>query len=115
MRMSAQTARAHPKTPLSAASKIAKVVTDLFLPMGEGFVPAYTPLTSTPDEEEMLLLERIWEMFPEDMASREQFVDRMGQLYDSGRQDPGARRKRARTGEGEGEGESEGEGEGEGD
>jgi hypothetical protein len=51
----------------------------------------------------MLLLERIWEMFPEDMATREDFVDRMGQLYDSGRQGgdegggKGARRKRARA------------------
>ena len=88
MRMSAQTARSHPKTPMSAASKISKVVTDLFLPMGEGFVPAYTPLTSTPDAEEMLLLERIWDMFPEAMATREHFVDRMGQLYDNGRQGP---------------------------
>ena len=92
MRMSAQTARSHPKTPMSAASKISKVVTDLFLPMGEGFVPAYTPLTSTPDAEEMLLLERIWDMFPEAMATREHFVDRMGQLYDCGRQ--GSKRPR---------------------
>ena len=50
---------------MSAASKITKVVTDFFLPMAEGFVPAYTPLTQSPDAEEMLLLEKIWEMFPE--------------------------------------------------
>lgn len=53
--------------------------------MAEGFMPAYTPLTPSPDAEEMLLLERIWEMFPEAMQSREEFVDRMGALYDNGR------------------------------
>ena len=102
MRMNAQAARSHPKTPMSAASKITKVVTDLFLPMCEGFVPGYTPLTSSPDADEMLLLERIWDMFPEAMASRADFVDRMGQLYDTGRQGPGeaAQRKRPRDDEG---------------
>ena len=86
MRMNAQAVRAPPKNPISAASKITKVVTDFFLPMGDGFMPAYTPLTSSPDAEEMLLLERIWEMFPEAMRTRDDFVGRMGLLYDSGRQ-----------------------------
>jgi len=94
MRMNAQAVRAPPKNPMSAASKITKVVTDFFLPMAEGFVPAYTPLTQSPDAEEMLLLEKIWEMFPEAMRTREEFVDRMGALYDSGRQ-KGAGEKRA--------------------
>ncbi len=49
-------------------------------------MPAYTPLTSSPDAEEMLLLERIWEIFPEAMRTRDEFVGRMGMLYDSGRQ-----------------------------
>ena len=83
--MNAQAVRAPPKNPMSAASKITKVVTDFFLPMAEGFVPAYTPLTQSPDAEEMLLLEKIWEMFPEAMRTREEFVDRMGALYDTGR------------------------------
>ena len=98
MRMNAQATRSHPKTPMSAASKVSKIVSDLFLPMCEGFVPGYTPLTSSPDAEEMLLLERIWDMFPEAMATKEDFVDRMGQLYDSGRQggDGAPKRKRAR-------------------
>ena len=85
MRMNAQAVRAPPKNPMSAASKITKVVTDFFLPMAEGFVPAYTPLTQSPDADEMLLLEQIWELFPEAMRTREEFVDRMGALYDSGR------------------------------
>jgi len=89
MRMNAQAVRAPPKNPMSAASKITKVVTDFFLPMAEGFVPAYTPLTQSPDAEEILLLEKIWEMFPDAMRTREEFVDRMGALYDSGRQRAG--------------------------
>jgi hypothetical protein len=84
MRMNAQAVRAPPKNPVSAASKITKVVTEFFLPMTDCFVPAYTPLTQSPDAEEMMLLERIWEMFPEAMRSREDFVDRMGMLYDTG-------------------------------
>jgi hypothetical protein len=95
--MNAQATRSHPKTPMSAASKVSKIVADLFLPMCEGFVPGYTPLTSSPDADEMLLLERIWDMFPEAMATREDFVDKMGQLYDSGRQ-TGEGRKRKRGG-----------------
>ena len=91
MRLNAQAARAQPKAPMSAASKITRVVSDLFLPMCEGFVPAYTPLTSSPDGEELVLLERIWEMFPDAMATREDFVGRMGLLYDTGS------RKRARS------------------
>jgi hypothetical protein len=86
MRMNAQAARVQTKNPMSAASKVTRVVTDLFLPMGEGFVPHYTPLTSTLDTEEMLLLERIREMFPEAMQSRAEFVDRMGKLYDTKKQ-----------------------------
>jgi hypothetical protein len=93
--MNAQAVRAPPKNPMSAASKITKVVTDFFLPMADGFVPAYTPLTQSPDAEEMLLLEQIWDMFPEAMRTREEFVDRMGALYDTGRQQPRAGDKRA--------------------
>lgn len=85
MRMSTQTARPPPKNPMSAASKITKVVTDFFLPLADGFVPAYTPLTATPDDEETLLLERIWEMFPESMRTRADFVAKMGELYDGAR------------------------------
>lgn len=97
MRMSTQVARQPPKNPMSAASKISKVVTEFFLPLADGFVPAYTPLTATPDEEETLLLERIWEMFPESMLTREDFVARMGELYDTAAGgDARARRKRAR-------------------
>ena len=84
MRMTTQAVRPPPKNPMSAASKITKVVTDLFLPLAEGFVPAYTPLTPTPDAEEALLLERIWELFPESMRSREDFVAKMGEIYDTG-------------------------------
>lgn len=83
MRMATQVTRQPPKNPMSAASKISKVVTEFFLPLADGFVPAYTPLTATPDEEENLLLERIWEMFPEAMRTREDFVAKMGELYDS--------------------------------
>jgi hypothetical protein len=81
--MSTQSVRPPPKNPKSAASKISKVVTEFFLPLADGFVPAYTPLTATPDAEESLLLERIWETFPESMRTRESFVARMGELYDS--------------------------------
>lgn len=83
MRMSTQAVRQPPKNPMSAASKISKVVTEFFLPLAEAFVPAYTPLTATPDAEESLLLERIWETFPESMRTREAFVAKMGELYDS--------------------------------
>jgi hypothetical protein len=86
MRMNAQATRAQAKNPTSAASKITRVVTDLFLPMTDGFVPGYTPLTPSLDSEEMLLLERIWELFPDAMRSRAEFVDRMGDLYDAKRQ-----------------------------
>lgn len=88
--MSTQVARQPPKNPVSAASKITKVVTEFFLPLADGFVPAYTPLTATPDAEEALLLERIWELFPESMRSREEFVAKMGEIYDGA----GAKRKR---------------------
>ena len=86
MRMNAQAVRPPPKNPMSAASKITKVVTDFFLPMAEGFMPAYTPLTPSPDAEEMHLLEQIWDLFPEAMGTREEFVGRLGALYDTGRQ-----------------------------
>ena len=86
MRMNAQATRQSPKNPMSAASKITKVVSDFFLPMVDGFVPKYTPLTATPDAEEMLLLEKIWEMFPDSMHSKGEFVERMEALYDSKRQ-----------------------------
>ncbi len=82
MRMQAQATRPPPKNPMSAAGKISRVVTDLFLPIAEGFVPAYTPLAAQPDAEETLLLERVWELFPDAMQSRELFVDRMCQLYE---------------------------------
>lgn len=98
MRMNAQATRGQAKSPMSAASKISRVVADLFLPIGEGFVPAYTPLTPNLDAEEMLLLERIWEMFPDAMQTRAEFVDRMGMLYDSGRQTQTERAKRPRQG-----------------
>lgn len=100
MRMSTQAVRPPPKNPMSAASKITKIVTDFFLPLADSFVPEYTPLTATPDEEEALLLERIWETFPESMHTREAFVARMGELYDTGRQcEMGAERptKKRRT------------------
>ena len=93
MRMSAQAARTQPKNPMSAASKISRIVTDLFLPIADGYVPAYTPLTPQPDAEELLLLERIWDLFPNAMGSRTEFVDCMCQLYDSRSQGG----KRART------------------
>ncbi len=86
MRMSTQPVRPPPKNPMSAASKITKVVNEFFLPLADGFVPEYTPLTSTPDDEEILLLERIWDAFPECMNTREKFVAKMGELYDNGRQ-----------------------------
>lgn len=86
MRMNAQSTRGQAKNPMSAASKITRVVTDLFLPITEGFVPGYTPLTTSPDAEEMLLLERIWDLFPGAMQTRAEFVDRMGELYDTKRQ-----------------------------
>jgi len=86
--MSTQASRAPPKNPMSAASKITKVVTEFFLPLGDGFVPEYTPLTASPDAEEALLLARIWEVFPDAMRTREEFVERMGELYDAGAQRP---------------------------
>ena len=86
MRMSTQAVRSPPKNPMSAASKITKVVTEFFLPLADGFVPEYTPLTATPDDDEAILLEMIWEAFPECMRTKEEFVARMGELYDSGRQ-----------------------------
>jgi hypothetical protein len=85
MRMSTQAVRQPPKNPMSAASKITKVVTEFFLPLADNFVPDYTPLTATPDAEENLLLEKIWEMFPECMRTRDAFVAKMGELYDSSR------------------------------
>ena len=84
MRMSTQATPQPPKNPLSAASKITRVVTEFFLPLADGFVPAYTPLSATPDADEIQLLERIWEVFPESMRTREEFVARMEKLYDSG-------------------------------
>jgi hypothetical protein len=45
MRMNAQATRGQAKNPMSAASKVSRVVTDLFLPMAEGFVPALGPPT----------------------------------------------------------------------
>lgn len=98
MRVSTQASRPQPKSPVSAASKISKVVTEFFLPLADGFVPAYTPLTPSPDAEEVLLLEKIWETFPECMRSREEFVTRMGELYDSGRQCPEKRQRCLETG-----------------
>jgi hypothetical protein len=92
--MSAQVVRQPPKNPMSAASKITKVVNEFFLPLADGFVPTHTPLTSSPDAEETLLLERIWEMFPESMRSREEFVAKMGELYDSGGQASEAAKRR---------------------
>jgi len=96
MRMSAQAARPQPKNPMSAANKITRVVSDLFLPIAEGYVPEYTPLSMQPDAEETLLLERIWELFPDAMRSRDDFVDCMCQIYD-GR---GRAGKRARAASG---------------
>jgi len=84
---------------MSAASKITKVVTDFFLPLADGFVPEYTPLSSTPDDEEALLLEKISDTFPECMGTREDFVAKMGEIYDTGRQlraEAGRNKKRAR-------------------
>ena len=83
MRMSAQAARPQPKNPMSAANKITRVVSDFFLPIAEGYVPEYTPLSTQPDADETQLLERIWELFPDAMRSRDDFVDCMCQLYDS--------------------------------
>lgn len=102
MRMSTQASRQPPKNPMSAASKITKVVTEFFLPLADGFVPSHTPLTATPDAEETILLEKIWETFPESMRTREEFVAKMGELYDSGRQAPcqaaaGEKRKRGES------------------
>lgn len=94
MRVSTQVARPPQKSPMSAASKITKIVTDFFLPLGDHFVPAYTPLTASPDTEECLLLERIWEMFPESMRTREDFVHKMGEIYDCNQleSEPGKRK-----------------------
>jgi hypothetical protein len=86
MRMSTQAVRTITKNPMSAASKITKVVTDFFLPLADGFVPEYTPLTSTLDDDEALLLEKIWNTFPEIMGTKEDFVAKMGEIYDNGRQ-----------------------------
>ncbi len=94
MRMSTQASRQPPKNPMSAASKITRVVTEFFLPLADGFVPAYTPLTATPDAEESLLLEQIWGMFPESMRTKEDFVARMGELYETGAQRAGDKRGR---------------------
>ena len=84
MRTSAQAARPQPKNPVSAANKITRVVSDFFLPIAEGYVPEYTPLSTQPDAEETQLLDRIWELFPDAMRTRAEFVDCMCQLYDSG-------------------------------
>lgn len=83
MRMASAAPRLQPKNPMSAASKITRIVTDFFLPLADGYIPPYTPLTATPDAEETLLLEKIWELFPESMKSRDDFVAKMGELYDS--------------------------------
>lgn len=83
MRMASAAPRLQPKNPMSAASKITRIVSDFFLPLADGYIPPYTPLTATPDAEETLLLERIWELFPESMKSRDDFVARMGELYDT--------------------------------
>ena len=83
MRMASAAPRLQPKNPMSAASKITRIVTDFFLPLADGYIPPYTPLTATPDAEETLLLEKIWELFPESMKSRDDFVARMGELYDT--------------------------------
>jgi len=84
--MSSQSVKPSQKNLMSAASKITKVVNDFFLPLTEGYFPTYTPLTPTPDAEETLILERIWETFPESMRTREQFVAKMGEMYDNNRQ-----------------------------
>lgn len=96
MRMSAQAARPPPKSPMSAASKISHLVTDLFLPIADGYVPAHTPLTAASGEEELLLLERIRELFPAAMGSRDEFVESMCQLYDGGRQGSAKRARESR-------------------
>ena len=93
-------ARQLPKNPMSAAYKVTRVVTEFFLPLTEGFVPRYTPLTPTPDADELQLLERIWELFPESIKSRETFVAKMGELYDSlrappGEEEPSAKRQKS--------------------
>lgn len=80
--MQSQAARVPPKNPMSAASKIVRVVSDLFLPMVEGFVPEYTPLAPQPEDDEAQLLERAWELFPAAMRTREGFLEQMGLLYD---------------------------------
>jgi len=82
MRMNSQASRPPPKNPMSAASKICRVVADLFLPMAEGYVPEYTPLAPRPEEDEAQLLERAWELFPDAMRTREGFLEQMGLLYD---------------------------------
>lgn len=83
MRMAAQSTKPQPKQIVSAASKISRVVTDFFLPLADDYIPAYTPFTATPDVEETLILERLWEVFPDCMKSRETFVAKMGELYDN--------------------------------
>jgi len=84
MRMNSQAARPPPKNPMSAASKVCRVVTDLFLPMAEGFVPEYTPLAPQAEEDEAQLLERARELFPDALRTREAFLEQMAALYDGG-------------------------------
>lgn len=105
MRMNAQASRAVVKPPMSAAGKITRMVTDFFLPMVDGFIPAYTPFTSTPDAEELLVLERLASLFPESMRTRGEFVQCMGDLYDRsvcGGEAGRADEKQTDAGEGEG-------------
>lgn len=99
MRVSTQVARPPQKSPMSAASKITKIVTDFFLPLADHFVPAYTPLTPSPDAEECLLLERIWEMFPESMRTRDDFVAKMGEIYDCNQLEGGDTRVQRESGD----------------
>lgn len=96
MRMATQASRPQSKNPMSAANKITKVVTEFFLPLADSYIPSYTPLTATPDAEETLLLEKICEMFPEAMATRDHFVHKMGEIYDHCRLTVAAGEKRAR-------------------
>lgn len=94
MRMATQASRSQPKNPMSAANKISKVVTEFFLPLADSFMPSYTPLTSTPDAEETLLLEKISELFPDAMGTRDHFVHKMGEIYDHCRLTVGEKRAR---------------------
>lgn len=71
-----------PKTVTSAASKVSRVVCDFFLPLGDCTFPEFTSFSPTGDTEEAWTFDRLLDLFPEDVKTKEDVVNRVVSLYD---------------------------------